>query len=128
MQTFATDSPNEVYYSLPEFNFITGEALSIIDGHSGGLPITGLKTLKKLYLFHQDLYLYYQEILPTTGVQYLKKDMLASQAELGSVSKDCFLEYESSLTFYPDEGMTLKKHCLRSFPSELSQSYKTFIA
>lgn len=126
----------ELYYSLPEFNFATGEIGSeyfplnsnsvLLDGFSGG-PITGVKTLKEtLFVFHEKSVSVLSGDLTSTGVQYLKKDSLSSQAEIGSISKDCFLEYESSLTFLSEEGI-MTTNTQASYPQELSKNIKPLL-
>lgn len=130
------ENNTEVYYSLPEFNFATGEIGSeyfplnsnsvILEGFTGG-PITGIKTLKEtLFVFHEKSVSVLSGDLTTTGVQYLKKDALTNQAEIGTIAKDSFLEYEGSLTFLSDEAV-MSTNTQGTYPQELSKNIKPLL-
>lgn len=127
------ENPNEIFYSLPEFNFITGEigseyfpnnSNSVIVPGANGTNVTGMKTLREsLLVFNEKSISVLSGDLTTTGVQYLKKDALTAQGEQGSLSSNSVQEWEGTLTFLSQEGI-LSTNSNLSYPKEMSETIK----
>lgn len=130
------ESPSEVFYSLPEFNFITGEigteyfpnnANSVQMGGANGTSLTGMKTLREsLLIFNEKSVSVLSGDVTTTGVQYLKQDALTSQGEQGSLSSNSLQEWEGTLTFLSEEGI-LSTNTNLSYPTEMSEPIKPLL-
>jgi len=128
-----TDSPTEIFFSLVQFNNITGEIGTeyfpnntnsvLLEGINGG-EITGIKTLKdNLYIFHNNTVSTLAGDIAVSGNQSLRQDLLSSQGETGSFSPHALQEYEGNLTFLSEEGlMTISTS--QPFPVELSANIK----
>jgi hypothetical protein len=128
-----TDSPTEIFFSLVQFNDITGEIGTeyfpsntnsvLLEGVNGG-EITGIKTLKdNLYIFHENTVSTLSGDIAVIGNQSLRQDLLSSQGETGSFSHHALQEYEGNLTFLSEEGlMTISTS--QPFPVELSANIK----
>lgn len=130
------ESPNEVFYSLPEFNFITGEigseyfpnnSNSVLMSGANGTNITGLKTLREtLMVFNKHSISVLSGDITTVGVQYLKKDALTAQGEQGTLSSNCLQEWEGTLTFLSEEAI-LSTNTQLSYPKEMSETIKPLV-
>ena len=130
------ENPNEVFYSLPEFNFITGEigseyfpnnSNSVLMPGSNGTNITGLKTLREtLMVFNKHSVSVLSGDITTVGVQYLKKDNLTAQGEQGTLSSNCLQEWEGTLTFLSEEAI-LSTNTQLSYPTEMSETIKPLV-
>jgi hypothetical protein len=130
------ENPNELFYSLPEFNFITGEigseyfpnnANSVIMHGANGTNITAVKTLREtLMVFNKNSVSVLSGDITTTGVQYLKKDSLTAQGEQGTISSNCLQEWEGTLTFLSQDGI-LSTNTNLSYPTEMSESIKPLL-
>lgn len=127
--------PNEVNYSLADFNTVTGEIGTeyftpsnnvIIDGINGG-PITGIRSLQdSLIVFHEDTISALSGDITTPGVQALRKDVVSTHGEIGAVSNAAIHQLESSLVFLSNEGIFTINNTL-NYPEELSVAIKPLL-
>lgn len=129
-------NPTEIFYSLPSFNLITGEIGTeyfpnnansvIVDGFAGG-PIKAIRSLKdNLYVFHENTVSYLSGDLTTVGVQTLRHDSLSTQGEIGASSHSSIQEYEGTLMFLNDEGISVINNSV-GYPEEVSTAIKPLL-
>lgn len=124
---------SEVFHSLPQFNTVTGEigteyfpnnSNSVIVEASNGGAITGLKTLKEnLYVFHENNVSLLTGDLDVTGGQFIRKDLLSSQGQIGSLAPNAVQEYEGTAIFLSNEGFMAIDNS-NPYPMEVSTNIK----